>query len=76
MELQSFSLEIINKVAHLNLNRPEKSNSLHAEAWLEMKAVFEYLSDLPEARVVIFGGHGKKFLCRHRLVTINGCQST
>lgn len=61
MILNSFSLEIINHVAHLNLNRPQKSNSLHLEAWHEMKAAFEYLSELPEARVIILGGEGKNF---------------
>ncbi len=61
MELHSFSLEIRNHVAHLNFNRPEKSNSLHEEAWKEMKAVFEHLDDNPEARVVVLGGVGKNF---------------
>jgi len=61
MDLQSFSLEIRNHVAHLNFNRPEKSNSLHDEAWKEMKAVFEHLDDNPEVRVVVLGGAGKNF---------------
>lgn len=61
MELHSFSLDIVNHVAHLNINRPEKSNSLHQEAWDEMKAVFECLDETPEVRVVILGGTGKHF---------------
>ena len=61
MELQSFSLEIKNHVAHLNFNRPAKSNSLHKEAWHEMKSTFETLSDDPEVRCIILGGEGKNF---------------
>lgn len=61
MELQSFSLEIRNHVAHLNFNRPAKSNSLHREAWHEMKVAFETLSDDPEVRCIILGGEGKNF---------------
>ena len=61
MELTSFSLEIKNHVAHLNFNRPEKSNSLHKEAWVEMKQVFEQLDEDPEVRCIILGGEGKNF---------------
>jgi len=61
MKLESFRLEIRNHVALLDFNRPEKSNSLHAEAWKEMKSVFESLSDDPEVRCIILGGEGKNF---------------
>ncbi len=61
MELHSFSLEIIDHVAHLAFNRPEKSNSLHKDAWLELKSVFEHLDENPEARVIILSGNGKNF---------------
>jgi len=61
MELNSFSLKIENHVAHLAFDRPEKSNSLHAEAWHEMKAVFEHLDENPEVRVIVLSGNGKHF---------------
>ena len=61
MQLDSFSLEIKNHVAHLAFNRPHKSNSLHREAWAEMKAVFEHLDEQPEVRVIILSGEGKNF---------------
>jgi len=61
MQLESFSLDIKDHVAHLAFNRPEKSNSLHKEAWSEMRAVFEHLDDNPEVRVIILSGEGKHF---------------
>ena len=61
MEFQSFSLNIIDHVAHLAINRPNKSNSLHLDAWLELKSAFEFLDENPETRVIILSGEGKNF---------------
>jgi len=61
MSYSFFNLEIRNHVAHVALNRPEKSNALHKEAWVELKAVFEDLSRNPEARCAILSGEGKNF---------------
>jgi len=52
---------IENKVAHVAFNRPDKANSLHQEAWDEMKAIFEEIDETPEARVVVLSGEGKNF---------------
>ena len=54
-----FKLDIANKIAQLAFNRPEKANALNAEAWKEMKQVFEDLSANPEVRVIVFSGEGK-----------------
>lgn len=56
-----FKLSIENKIAQVAFNRPEKSNALHAEAWDELKAVFEHLHEAPEVRVIILSGEGKNF---------------
>jgi len=61
MQLDSFSLDIKDHIAHLAFNRPHKSNSLHKEAWVEMKAVFEHLDDHQDVRVIILSGEGKHF---------------
>lgn len=61
MELTSFSLDIREHIAHLNFNRPDKSNSLHRPAWAELKQVFEALSDNPDVRCIVLGGEGKNF---------------
>ena len=61
MEYSHFKVQIDNKIAQVAFNRPEKSNALHMEAWLEMQQIFEMLSDTEEARVIILKGEGKHF---------------
>ncbi len=61
MDYNHFKVEIENKIAQVAFNRPEKSNALHMEAWLEMKTIFETLSVTDEVRVVVFSGEGKHF---------------
>lgn len=61
MNYSHFNVEIENKIAQVAFNRPEKSNALNMEAWLEMRSVFETLSDTAEVRVIILSGKGKHF---------------
>jgi enoyl-CoA hydratase len=61
MNYDHFSVEIENKIAQLAFNRPEKSNALNMDAWLEMRSVFETLSTTDEVRVIILSGEGKHF---------------
>ena len=56
-----FKVEINDKVAQVAFNRPDKANALTLEAWEEMRAIFEHLDELPEARVIILSGEGKHF---------------
>ena len=43
MELKNLTLKVINKVAHLSINRPEKANSMTEDAWNELKKALVYL---------------------------------
>lgn len=61
MTYQSFKVDIQNYIAHVAFNRPDKVNSLHQEAWEEMKAIFESFSYNEEVRVVVLSGEGKHF---------------
>ena len=61
MNFEHFSLSIENHVAHLAFDRPDKSNSLTWDAWMEMKSAFETLSDHPEVRTIILSGNGRHF---------------
>ena len=58
---KSFKIEIKNKFATVSFNRPDNSNSLHREAWEEMKAIFEEMHENPEVRAIILAGEGKNF---------------
>jgi len=61
MNLNSFELEIKNKIATVKINRPEKANSLDIAGWKELKHIFSNLNDEPTARVVVIRGEGKHF---------------
>ena len=61
MNYTHFTLDISDHIAHLSFNRPEKSNSLHREAWIEMKDTFEYLDKNDDVRVILLSGNGKHF---------------
>lgn len=61
MNYQSFKVDIKNDIAHVAINRPEKVNSLHSQAWVEMKTLFEELSYDDKVRVIVLSGEGKLF---------------
>lgn len=61
MSYEHFSYKVENNVAHVAINRPDKVNSLNETSWKELKAIFERISDEPEARVAILSGEGKLF---------------
>ncbi|MBL7816187.1 MAG: crotonase/enoyl-CoA hydratase family protein [Saprospiraceae bacterium] len=63
MNLNHFTLKIENKIAHLAINRPEKANSLHLEAWLELREALLYCDQTPEVRAIILSGNGEKLFC-------------
>ena len=63
MQLNHFTLTIENKVAQLAINRPDKANSLHHEAWLELKAALLYCDKTPEVRAIVLSGNGDKIFC-------------
>lgn len=48
-------------VARVELDRPDKGNSLNATMWRELKAVFETLDGRPEIRAIVLGGRGRHF---------------
>ena len=58
---QSFKVDIIDHVASVAFNRPDKANSLHRQAWEEMQQVFESLDENPEVRCIVLSGEGNHF---------------
>ena len=74
MSYKSFKVNIENHIATVSFNRPEKSNSLHTEAWHEMKQVFDDMGENPEVRVIILAGEGKNFCAGIDLATLMAVQ--
>lgn len=63
MELKDLTLEVLNKVAYITINRPHKANSMTENAWLELKNVLTYCDETPEIKVIVFSGAGEKLFC-------------
>jgi len=74
MTYTSFLVNIENHIASVAFNRPHKANSLHDEAWKEMKHIFESLHDNPEVRVIVLSGEGKNFCAGIDLATLMSLQ--
>ncbi len=61
MNYTSFRVSIHQKIAQVSIDRPQKANALHLEAWKEMKLIFESLSVQKDVRVIVLSGEGKLF---------------
>ncbi|MGD9367969.1 MAG: crotonase/enoyl-CoA hydratase family protein [Desulfobacteraceae bacterium] len=62
--MQSFetiALTMDGAVARVDLNRPDKANSLNQAMWRELRQVFEELDQTKAVRAIVLGGAGKHF---------------
>jgi enoyl-CoA hydratase len=57
----AFSVELANNIAHVQINRPEKINSMNVAFWSEIVEIFQWIDDTDEVRVVVLSGNGKHF---------------
>ncbi len=60
-DYQAFTVELIDKVAHVQINRPEKINAMNADFWSEIRDIFAWIENTDEVRVVVLSGAGKHF---------------
>lgn len=60
-DYSAFKVELKDKIAHVQINRPEKINAMNAEFWSEIRDIFVWIEDTPEVRVVVLSGAGKHF---------------
>ncbi|MBS1144774.1 MAG: Enoyl-CoA hydratase/isomerase [Proteobacteria bacterium] len=77
MDMPSFStlsLTLVDHVAEVRLNRPEKSNAMSAAMWQEIRQVFTWIDATPAARVAILAGEGANFCAGIDLVMLGGIQ--
>lgn len=61
MSYACFTVEIVNHIAHLRLNRPEKANSMIPEFWTQFPAAIDAISREGDARVIVISSEGKHF---------------
>ncbi|WP_185045278.1 enoyl-CoA hydratase-related protein, partial [Pseudomonas brassicacearum] len=60
-QYSAFSVELADNIAHVQINRPEKINSMNAAFWSEIVEIFQWIDDTDEVRVVVLSGNGKHF---------------
>lgn len=61
MNYQNISINYQEKVACVNLNRPEKANALSKSMFFEIRHAMESFDNNEEVRVVLISGNGKHF---------------
>ncbi|HHW75740.1 MAG TPA: crotonase/enoyl-CoA hydratase family protein [Xanthomonadaceae bacterium] len=52
---------LVDAIAHIELNRPDKANALDGTLWREIGEAFRWVDDTSEARVAILSGAGRHF---------------
>lgn len=57
----SVLIDITEHIAHVQLNRPEKSNALHQDAWQALQTSFVQLDQDERVRVIVLSGIGRNF---------------
>ncbi|MCY1402762.1 Short-chain-enoyl-CoA hydratase [compost metagenome] len=60
-EYKAFRVELVNKIAHVAINRPEKLNAMNEDFWKEIVDIFRWADETDEVRVVVLSGAGKHF---------------
>lgn len=61
MESTCFAVTISDKVAHVQLNRPEALNTMTAQFWSELPQIVTELGDSGEVRAIVISSTGKHF---------------
>lgn len=60
-DYENLNVSLKDQIAHIEINNPEKANSLNAALWKEIKEVFEWVDQNREVRVAILSGAGKHY---------------
>ena len=60
-EYKAFRVELADKIAHVQINRPEKVNAMNADFWTEIIDIFRWADETDAVRVMVLSGAGKHF---------------
>ncbi len=61
MGYECFDVEVTDKVGHIRMNRPEKSNSMIASYWRELPQIVDEMSASGAVRAVVLSSVGRHF---------------
>lgn len=74
-DYKAFQVAVQDKVAHVQINRPEKVNSMNADFWREIIEIFNWADGADEIRAVVLSGAGKHFSSGMDLAVLAGIGS-
>ena len=60
-DYQAFRVELKDKIAHVQINRPEKRNAMNSAFWTEIIEIFTWADRTDDVRVVVLSGAGEHF---------------
>ena len=55
-EYKAFRVELIDKIAHVQINRPEKVNAMNVDFWEEIIEIFRWVDETDEVGDRTTGG--------------------
>jgi enoyl-CoA hydratase len=61
MSHRCFTVEVVDRIAHVVMNRPDELNTMIPAFWRELPEIVTALSDAGEARVMVLSSTGKHF---------------
>jgi len=71
MNYKSFNVKITNKIAHIQLSRPEQLNSMNTDFWTELPECIENIDSTGLCRVIVLSSTGKHFSAGMDLAVFN-----
>jgi len=75
MTYRCFNVEIENKIAHVQLKRPDELNTMVPEFWRELPEIIRDIDVNAKARVIVISSTGKHFSAGMDLSVFTGGQS-
>ncbi len=72
MSYESFTLEIEDKIAHLQFSRPDALNSMNPAFWRELPQAVRAIDEEASARVIVISSTGKHFSAGMDLAVFTG----
>jgi len=74
MSHRCFSVDVVDRVGHITLSRPDELNTMVPAFWRELPAIVNELSDAGDVRVIVVSSSGKHFTAGMDLSVFGGDQ--
>jgi enoyl-CoA hydratase/carnithine racemase len=75
MQFETLKLTLADRIASIELNRPERANAMEPRMWVELRDAMRWLDETAEARVGVVCGAGRHFTSGIDLGMLAGLQA-